>query len=84
MSNIHSLFVDSSQRTSGSDTSFIVEYQQSLENEPFEYCAIEKATIPLTFYNVSAELETTTFTINDGSDDVAITLIAGQSIQRQN
>jgi hypothetical protein len=75
---VRSLFVDSSQKISGSDTSFIVEFQRSLENKPFEYCCIEKASIPLTFYNVSDELGTSTFTINDGSDDVAITLTEGQ------
>ena len=75
---VRSLFVDSSQRINGTDTSFMVEFQRSLENKPFEYCCIEKASIPLTFYNISTELSTSTFTINDGSDDVAITLTEGQ------
>ncbi|MEA2104332.1 MAG: hypothetical protein U9P79_06805, partial [Candidatus Cloacimonadota bacterium] len=77
MSGIHSLFVDSSQRTSGTDTEFIVEFQRSLENKAFEHCCIEKASIPLTFYNISDELSTSAFTINDGSDDVEITLTEG-------
>lgn len=66
------LFIDSSQRTSGTSSSFDILLNQEV---PMDSLKLQSVTIPNTFYNITSS--NNSFTVTEGANTVSVSLTPG-------